>query len=157
MKNKGILALLVIVFFFTPIMGVFAAICSPCDCEEGVGGCVEDCGSATLECQGDPVPGDGNKEGSCQDPSRITFCPTSKWETLGALIRAVANFIFWVGVAIVPLFLVIAGVMFILAGGDPTKVKTAKNLIFWAGIGLAVLLLAKAIASVIGTVIKGLA
>ena len=85
----------------------------------------------------------------------ITIPNPIKAETISELIKDIADLIFWVALAIVPLMIIIGGIMFLFAGGDPQKVGRAKSLLFWSVIGLAVLLLAQAIAAVIETIIGG--
>jgi hypothetical protein len=65
----------------------------------------------------------------------------------------IINFLLWVAIGIAPLMIVIAGFLFLIAGGDPEKVQTAKRMIFWAVVGLAIVLIAKGIISVIKSVI----
>ena len=85
----------------------------------------------------------------------ITIPNPIKAETISELIKDIADLIFWVALAIVPFMIIIGGIMFIIAGGDPQKVGRAKSLLFWSAIGLAILLLAQAIAAVIETIIGG--
>lgn len=85
----------------------------------------------------------------------ITIPNPIEAETITELIKDIADLIFWVAVAVVPLMVIISGIMFIFTGGEPNKVSQARNLLFWAGIGLAILLLARAISAVIETFIEG--
>jgi hypothetical protein len=75
--------------------------------------------------------------------------------TIPELIKAIADLIFWIALAIVPLMIIIGGIMFLLAAGEPQKVSKAKSLLFWSATGLAILLLARALSAVIETVIGG--
>lgn len=81
----------------------------------------------------------------------ITIPNPIKADTITELIKAVADLIFWVALAVVPLIVIVSGIMFIFAGGEPNKISQARNLLFWAGIGLAILLLARALSAVIET------
>lgn len=83
----------------------------------------------------------------------ITIPNPIKAETLSGLIQDIADLIFWIALAIVPFMIIVGGIMFLVAGGDPSKVGKAKSLLFWSAIGLAVLLLAQAISAVIETII----
>ena len=76
-----------------------------------------------------------------------------KYDTIPEIIKAICDFIFWIGLAIVPLMIIIGGIMFLTAGGEPSKVSKAKNLLLWSAVGFAVLLSARAISSIIETVI----
>lgn len=72
-----------------------------------------------------------------------------KYDTFEDLINAFINFIFWVGIAIAPIMILIAGFNFLTAGGDPKKVDTAKKIILYTVIGLAIVLLAKGLIGII--------
>jgi hypothetical protein len=75
--------------------------------------------------------------------------------TIPECIEKIISFILWIGTAIFPIIIIIGGFLFLISGGDPEKVRTAKRMIFWAVIGLAIVLLARGIISVIKTVIGG--
>jgi hypothetical protein len=85
----------------------------------------------------------------------ITIENPLKYGTIPEIIKAVCDFIFWIGLAIVPLMIIIGGIMFLLAAGEPQKVSKAKSLLFWSATGLAILLLARALSAIIETVIGG--
>jgi len=71
------------------------------------------------------------------------------------VIDAIINFIFYLGITIFTLMIIIGGIMYITSAGDPQKVSTAKRLLFWAVVGLAIILLAKGLISVIKNVLGG--
>ena len=54
-----------------------------------------------------------------------------------------------IAVALVPLMFVWAGFYFITANGEPEKIKKAKNIMLYTVIGLAIVLLSRAIISVV--------
>jgi len=78
-----------------------------------------------------------------------------KCEDLPCIIEAIINFIFYVGIALLPLIIIIGGIMYATSGGDYERVSNAKRIIFWAVVGLIIILLAKAIISVIRSVLGG--
>jgi hypothetical protein len=71
------------------------------------------------------------------------------------LLDNIINFIFWVGMALVPIMIIIAGFNFVTAGGDPKKVTTAKNIILWTAVGLIIILMAKGLTAVFMGIIGG--
>jgi len=75
--------------------------------------------------------------------------------TFSECIEKIISFILWIGTAIFPIIIIIAGFLFLISGGDPEKVRTAKRMIFWGIIGLAIVLLARGIISLIKSVIGG--
>lgn len=71
------------------------------------------------------------------------------------LIDSLINAIFWLAVVIVPLIIIIGAIYYIISGGSPEKIKTAKNIILYAVIGFAIVLLAKGLISMIKSIIGG--
>ena len=83
----------------------------------------------------------------------LTFPPPTSWTTVQELIDAILNFILYVGLAIFPIMAIIAGLLFLSSGGDPSKVKKAKDILLYSVIGLFIILLAKGLISVIESVL----
>jgi uncharacterized membrane protein len=69
---------------------------------------------------------------------------------LDTLYNKIGNLL-WQIVAIVALVLfVVAGIMFMTAQGDPTKVATARMFVLWGVVGIVVALLAYSIVKIVG-------
>jgi len=83
------------------------------------------------------------------------ICNPLKVCTFEALINAIINFIFTIAIAIAPLMIIIAGVLFITAAGNPDQIARAKKIIWYTVVGLVIVLLAKGLIAVIEQVIKG--
>jgi len=137
---RKILAILlgssVLLFFGIDFVLAAGGVCDPCNTSA-------DCNTG-LQCI----------NGVCQDPSNIVVCNPTHYKNILDVIAAIANLIFWIAVAIVPLMIIIGSIMFLTAGGDSMKVTKAKSLLFWAMVGLGVLLLSKAIAALIEGILK---
>jgi len=73
--------------------------------------------------------------------------------TITDIINKIINFIFYIGVSIFTIMVIIAGFLFISSGGDPAKVKKAKDIILYSVVGLLIVLLAKGIISMIRLII----
>jgi len=76
-------------------------------------------------------------------------------ETIPEIIESIGDLIFYVGLALVTLMILIGGIMFITAAGDPQKVATANRLFFWTAIGAAVVIFAKAVTGIIAYILGG--
>ena len=159
MKIKYLLITFLGIFCFSFFCAqtVLATPCVRCDCGPsngtgGIGNCLATC-EADEECQGDATSGDGIESGSCVNPSSITICSAGENSTFEEVVEAVFNFIFWLGMAIFPLMCVIAGVLFMISGGNPQKIESAKKLIFVAIIGLVLFVSAKAITALVRSII----
>lgn len=131
-------------------------ICGVSKCETSLN-CIESLRDETLE-DGTPedgTPGTPGTPGTSQTqecpPGQI--CNPLKYDKFGDLVDAIINFIFWVAMALAPLMIVIAGVMFVTAGGNPLQVEKARKLILYTVIGLAIILLAKGLISVLENVL----
>jgi hypothetical protein len=64
-------------------------------------------------------------------------------DTFEELINNIITFIFNIALALVPLMIVIAGVYFVTAAGNPAQVEKAKGIILYTLIGFIVILLAR--------------
>lgn len=74
--------------------------------------------------------------------------------TFSELIDKIANFIFWVGLGLAPLMILVGAVYIFTAAGDPAKIKTAMHIFLYTGIGLVIIITAKALAAVITGIFK---
>jgi hypothetical protein len=74
--------------------------------------------------------------------------------TIPECIEKIISFILWIATAIFPIVIIIGGFLFLISGGDPEKVRTAKRVIFWGVIGLLIVLIARGIISVIKAIIS---
>ena len=88
---------------------------------------------------------------SCQN----VLCPFSSHRSLYSLMTTASNYIFYIGLIVAPLMIVIGAFLFLASGGSPEKTMLGKNIIKWALIGLGFILFAKGIASIIGGVLFG--
>jgi hypothetical protein len=133
-----------------------AAICpgvacpdpSQVDCGQAIGpipGCPGPCPSGTR-CSNAAKPYCYN--GACTLLNATLDNPTIFDDVLD-FITAAANFIYWVGLSLVTIAIIIAGFLFLTSAGDPGKVQTAKKVLLYAVIGLFVALFARAIVYVV--------
>ncbi len=62
------------------------------------------------------------------------------------------NWIFLIGLLIVPVMVIIGATFFLTGGGDPTRIATGKKVFLWAGIGLVLMLVARGVFAVIRSI-----
>jgi len=74
-------------------------------------------------------------------------------DTFEEVLDRLINFIFWVGITVAPVMLIIAGFMLVTALGDPKRVETAKKMILYTLIGLAIVILAKGLIAVLKSIL----
>jgi len=70
------------------------------------------------------------------------------------LIDRLISLVFTIGLALAPISIIIAGILFMTAQGEPGKIETAKNIIKWTFIGLLILLCSRAIVELIKTTVQ---
>ncbi len=81
--------------------------------------------------------------------AQIEFLNPIKYKTLQDLINAVANFIFWVSLAITPLMVLVGAFYIMTAAGNPKNVQLGQKIILYAAIGLALILFARGIVALV--------
>lgn len=110
------------------------AICVPKDSETGGGD-----GKKKNFCSPMPEP----KEGEIIIPNPL--CDS----TLLELIRRIGTFLQWLAIILAPAIFIIAGIMYLVSGGNPERVKTASKMMLWAAIGFVIILLSFGLVNVI--------
>lgn len=108
---------------------------------------------------------DGDEDGkSCVSPSdgvcgssscNNVICPLSEHRNLYSLATTLSNYMFYLGIILAPLMIVIGGFLFMVAGGSPERAQLGKKIITWAVIGLVFILFAKGVSSIIGDILFG--
>lgn len=78
-----------------------------------------------------------------------------KADTFQELIENLIDFVFVIAVAVAPLMILVAGFLFLTAGGAPDKIGRAKQMILWTVIGFAVVMLAKGLIAVLEQILGG--
>ena len=71
------------------------------------------------------------------------------------LIDNIGNWFFTIVLALAAIFLIVAGFMFVTAGGNPENVAKARQMLINALIGVAVALGAKGLVAVVTSLIEG--
>ena len=112
-----------------------------CDSTETPASCPADCGG------GGPGPGTSTFTFTLPNPINAT--------SIQGMIDSLINLAFVIGIALAPVLIIVGGLYFILSGGDPSKIETAKKIIFYTLIGLFVVILARAIIGIIRTILGG--
>jgi len=72
------------------------------------------------------------------------------------LVKAVANILFKIGFLVAGIFIILSGMKFVTARGNPEELKKAKSMFMWTILGTAVLLGAIVIIEVIQATVEGL-
>ncbi|NMB92063.1 MAG: hypothetical protein GYA31_00280 [Parcubacteria group bacterium] len=75
--------------------------------------------------------------------------PLGETSDIYTLIEKITNFLIGVAIVVTPIIIVYAGFLYITAGGNEEKVKTAQKVLIWAIIGFAIVLIARAVPALI--------
>ena len=111
-------------------------------------------GGETPPSNDSPSPGGGiTSPGTGGQGYTGSLKPPIEAKSFEELINGIINFVFWIGVAVAPIMILIAGIMYMTAGGDATKIGKARNLIIYTAIGFAIILFAKGLIAVLESVL----
>jgi hypothetical protein len=88
-----------------------------------------------------------NNCGAC--PSNAIVCNPLNACSFQDIIDKLIGLVTIIAIALVPLMFVWAGFNFVTANGEPEKIKKAKDIMLYTVIGLAVVLLSRAVISVV--------
>lgn len=69
------------------------------------------------------------------------------------LIDAIVGFLFWLGMVLVPLFILVGAFYILTSGGSQNRLAKGKKIIFYAIIGLLLILLARGIIGMINVIL----
>ena len=73
----------------------------------------------------------------------ICICNPLSADSFEDIINNIVDFIYTISLAVVPLMIVWAGVLYVTSGGNPDQITKAKNIIIYTLAGFAVVLLSK--------------
>ena len=75
-----------------------------------------------------------------------------KYHGVGAILGVILNIVFYVGIALSIIFLIIGGIKYMTAGGDETKITGARDQVTNAIIGFVVVVAAFSVRTIIKNV-----
>ncbi|MDP4006993.1 MAG: hypothetical protein Q8P55_00140 [bacterium] len=136
--KKVLFLVLVLSFLFGGALGVAAqAEAGPCDAY-----CTAlNAGASQQELSGIDTQG------------RTCICNPLQAEGLSDVITPILDFLFNIALVLTPVMVVVAGIMFVTATGDPAKVSRAKQMLIWTAVGFGIIVLAKGLIVVLRTII----
>lgn len=86
------------------------------------------------------------------DYPNVTPIPAD-YQSIGGILGAILNVVFYVGIALSIIFLIIGGIKYITAGGDETNIAAARGQITNAIIGFVVVIAAFSLKAIIKNLI----
>lgn len=90
------------------------------------------------------------------DPAEtLPPAPISSTTELEAIINTIINWVFFIFIAIAVVMIILAGLQFVTAGGDPTAVSQARTKLIWAAVGIGVALAANGFRPVVSDLLFG--
>ena len=152
MKKALVLVVLVALLFGGSLVERVdaVAVCDMCDAPapEDTDPCAPD-----FECRNDLEAGDGKKQGVCQEPGKTQICNPLGSTNFVGIINNILNLLFNFALVLSPLMIVVAGIMFVTAGGSPDRISTAMRILLWTAVGFVIILLARGLVVVIRAII----
>lgn len=112
-------------------------------------GTIDPTGDATGTGTIDPTGDTGSDTGDFSLDVTIDNPLKTDIDTLPEFIEEVLRIVLKIGIPIITLFIIYAGLLFVMAAGNPEKLKKAKETLLWTLVGAAVLLGAWVIAEAI--------
>lgn len=95
---------------------------------------------------GEDGDGGGGAPSDFKDPTETA--PTGLLESVGDLedlIDTITNWFFFILITVAVIFIILAAMQFITAGGDSAKVSEARTKLIWAAVGIGIAILARSI------------
>ncbi|GEM_PF-3374383 len=81
----------------------------------------------------------GNNEEYVRIPNPLRF------ETIHEFLTELINLLIWIGLALIPLMVVIGGAFYMFGGLNPENVEKGKNIIKWTVVGVFIIVGARAV------------
>jgi len=75
--------------------------------------------------------------------------------TIPVLIERITNWVFYIGIILAPLMILVGAFYLVTAAGIPARIETGKKFIIWTIVGLAVIFLSRAIIGIIKYILGG--
>ena len=91
---------------------------------------------------------------SIKQPANTTcICNPLQSARFTDIVNNVLTILFNFALVLTPIMVVIAGIMFVTAAGDPSRVSRAKQILIWTAVGFVVILVARGLVLVLRTII----
>jgi len=92
-----------------------------------------------------PGPDIGGGSTFLRNPLTVTSLPD--------FIDVIANWLLSIALVLAPILIVIAGIILMTASGDPNRVSTGKRMLLWTVVGFLIILLSRALVTIIRSVV----
>ena len=86
-------------------------------------------------------------------PNTTCICNPLQTTNFTGIINNILTLLFNFAIILAPIMVVIAGVLFVMAAGDPAKISKAKQMLIWTVVGLGTIILARGLIAVIQGII----
>jgi hypothetical protein len=87
-------------------------------------------------------------------PDGITcICNPLRSTNIVDIIKNIVTLLFNFALVLTPVMVVVAGIMFVTAAGDPGRISTAKSILLWTIVGLVIIILSRGLVAVLGAII----
>ncbi len=73
----------------------------------------------------------------------LTLVSPIRWDNFPDFLNGIINYLFWFGLALAPVFIIVAAFYFVTAAGNKNQIETGKRIITYTVIGLVLIIMAK--------------
>jgi len=147
---KKLLIILAILALIFPAATLFA---QPQECINYCGGNqdkeIRSVSGYLCTCNCDDYCDNADEENVQHPPDLACICNPLAATEFGEIRDNIVNFIFTVAVVLAPLMIIIAGFLFVTAGGNLEQINRAKAIMIWTAVGFLIILLSRGIMGVI--------
>lgn len=84
---------------------------------------------------------------------RVCICNPLRWCNIHGIVEGIVGFLFWFGIALFPLMILVGAFYIMTSGGNERRLATGKRIIFYAIIGFLLILLAKGVIGIIKVIL----
>lgn len=79
----------------------------------------------------------------------VCYCSPIAYTSITELIDSIIGFVLWVAIIVAPVMAIIAGLLFLTAGGNPNQVKKGNQILLWTIAGFLFILFSKGVLNLI--------
>jgi hypothetical protein len=86
-------------------------------------------------------------------PNTTCVCNPLQTANFTSIISNILTLLFNFALVLTPIMVVVAGIMFVTATGDPAKISKAKQMLIWTFVGFVIILLSRGLIAVLQAII----
>lgn len=126
--KRALFLVLILPLLFGGVFGVSAQ----------TGACQDYCSQLNAGVENPPSP-----------PGITCICNPLQTTNFTDIVNSILTLLFNFALVVAPLMIVVAGILFVTAGGNPAQITRARQILIWTFVGFALILLARGLIAII--------